>query len=253
MNTILLAYRNRPALLRTFLASLAGTSLPVIIVDLGSVGTEDVLKRFPDLHIRHEWFDDSGPFNKSKATNYAIRLAETEFVTIADVDSAFPARFFDDLTNFVATAPNKKIGIRIKYLDPHHSHLVLSDSMSHAEQWFTKETGNYAHEGHAGHLTGNSHLCMRRTRLIELGGLDERYVGYGWEDHDFNMRCVENGIETVMFPTPILHLWHQRENDWYMDKYLNANKALFEQNKSEGFPPIQFGGLLGQDIERSIS
>ena len=86
-----------------------------------------------------------------------------------------------------------------------------------------------------GMVNAGSQGCsaVQRSVYLELGGLDERFDGWGYEDLEFNMRADKAGVSRRL-PGELRHLWHgpRRENDSPWDAEpadVERNAALFTQ------------------------
>jgi GT2 family glycosyltransferase len=58
-----------------------------------------------------------------------------------------------------------------------------------------------------------SHFCQayRRLDVVAIGGFDERFQLYGYEDHDFNSRLYHSGVRTVWAENVVVyHMWHEQ-------------------------------------------
>lgn len=77
----------------------------------------------------------------------------------------------------------------------------------------------------------------------EVGGFDEQYVGWGYEDVDFANRCAERWpLRRV--PGPAFHLWHG-ERDPLTDAPDDADAAQVEANQSR----LRFRGKTLEPID----
>lgn len=57
------------------------------------------------------------------------------------------------------------------------------------------------------------HACFPRSVLRQLGGFDESFVGYGYEDLDLGVRAQNAGLTALVTQASwSLHVWHRR--DW---------------------------------------
>lgn len=55
-------------------------------------------------------------------------------------------------------------------------------------------------------------MIFRRDFFMRIGGFDERFIGYGWEDIELCRRAVRRGARTVTLQQPALHLYHERSS-----------------------------------------
>ena len=74
-------------------------------------------------------------------------------------------------------------------------------------------------------------FLMRKDKYLEIGGMDERFEGWGGEDDAMSIRMVKSDVTRLIRQHQIgFHLWHPRpKNDRYgHQKYLD-NIALLRQ------------------------
>ena len=51
---------------------------------------------------------------------------------------------------------------------------------------------------------------MLKQDYLDVGSMDESYVGYGFEDHDMTRKLEQNHIQAIFRPEIELHLYHER-------------------------------------------
>jgi len=166
--------------------------------------------------------DDSEPFNRAKARNIGLAQVDTEYVLIADGDTACEAmpvnlglnlldggapwvipyghtdyyNLTEDCTNSILDNPMDPI------MDPQWDHKIHS--------W-------------AGLLLARTEDCRK------IGGYDERFDGWGWEDLAFMIKmdhCIGPHRRTN---GRALHLWHPRGDDEFGTPQESKNRALFDK------------------------
>lgn len=66
--------------------------------------------------------------------------------------------------------------------------------------------------------------------LLDVGGYDERFIGWGHEDVAFKIK-LDNELapHTRVESGRALHLWHPRPQAWFGDPHEQANAELFER------------------------
>jgi GT2 family glycosyltransferase len=54
-------------------------------------------------------------------------------------------------------------------------------------------------------------LGVWRSDFDQVGGFDERYLGWGYEDSDLVIRLIRTGVgrKNGRFATGVIHLWHE--------------------------------------------
>jgi GT2 family glycosyltransferase len=67
--------------------------------------------------------------------------------------------------------------------------------------------------------------ALRTSWAIKIGGFDERYQGFGWEDNDFEERLRVQGVVQKRVETLVSHQWHapaRAGTEWH-------NKELYDR------------------------
>ena len=90
-------------------------------------------------------------------------------------------------------------------------------------------------------LTGNN-IAMWRSDFERINGFDERFVGWGLEDRDLQLRIEGAGIQikSILWRSPTFHLWHPQEKSFARNNIGTRNWTLFHR---EDHPVICFDGL----------
>jgi glycosyltransferase involved in cell wall biosynthesis len=200
--TIILAYRDRKLIsvercLRS-LASQTRNDFVVHFVDYGSKSSisqsvRGLVEQFP--FCRYIYTDTRGwPWNKSRALNIGIRLAETPYVMNTDIDIIFRS-------DFIHTLLDIQDGKSAVYCAPH----VLPENFDDWE--------NIAHESKPLPMQPGmigTCQCYPISVIKELQGFDEQFEYWGLEDNDLRDRLDEWGLieRWADNRTAIFHQWH---------------------------------------------
>lgn len=245
-HSLILAYRDRPAHLATFLECLRHVEpsrfgWELVLVDLGAKKAEV----HPELPIQHHHFPTDGAFPKSKALNFAVKAAKGFIVTILDVDMLLQPNFLKAVQDWWSNEPrpSQRGCFDVRRLDQHSTKCALDFGWNHIkaaildkpERHASKWTVTFQRQ-----QTGNSQITMLRDDYLDAGGMNERFVGYGLEDVEFNLRCTRLWGETAIVPgTTMFHLWHPtlRDGGRWRDPILEGkNAGLFNELSKAGFP-----------------
>jgi len=269
-NSVIIAYRNRPQCLKALLRSLllasskAKDPYEVIISDLKSTSSSrNVFKNYEQTPLNLKVLSNkySGHFWKSKALNNAARHAKGEFLTMIDVDSVVNHNFFSSTESFFSDKKNRKtkLAYRVFYLSPIVSRIVHKKSAKFDSNfldkhiWNKKNTYSKARERYTGRESflcniaksqhkivmkdaalGNSHFTMKKKFYMDIGGYDERFIGHGLEDLDFNLRLwrhLHSGTLRPELEHAIFHLSHNKEGDWFTNSMRIQNRKIYRENK----------------------
>lgn len=182
---------------------------------------EDV---WPGWRIVEGHHDGPGPFNRSAALNAAADLAgDWDVAVIADADSFVQS---EQLAAAIALA--KQTGmLTIAHSEWVNVHLDEIDDFlaTRALRWDDKRL--------ICHHTVSSMLAVPRELWDAVGGFDEAFKGYGYEDNAFARSCKlqAGGVERIF--GPVYHLSHEAERQPFRehlrDPHVQANKLRWRE------------------------
>ena len=240
--TVVVTTYNKPQMLELVLESLTRQScIPdqVIVADDGSTNcTALVVKKYMNaLPIEHVWQADR-TFRAARCRNLAATRITAEYVLFIDGDCVLPPRFVEShirlrrsgtlvaggrlLLTRKETDEILKSGITklrkasLKWLKMARLYLgPLRDLNS--KNWKIVRTCN---------------MSLNLHNLIEAGGFDESFEGWGREDSDFVVRLISSGvtIRSGRYSACVVHLWHPEESK----QNLTINDERFNNTMLEG-------------------
>jgi hypothetical protein len=179
---------------------------------------------------------------KSRSLNYGIKQAETPVIVALDTDCIVPIssihKCVEATMNGVTMAyPYNGFFIDATYAmhqlfkEADYDFSILRDPLPAIDTLYLGQQFPefYVRCTNTGHLDGQFHqgvggiAVFNKDLLIEMGGYNEKFIGWGGEDNEINERCLilehkqfrDDDIEAVCF-----HLFHQsavRNNNPYYD------------------------------------
>lgn len=181
--TVVIATRNRAALLSDCLNHLgsqtARGTFEVVVVDNGSTDdTATVVHRhmaaMPELRLLH--VEDP---NRSKARNAGIAAAQGSWLIFCDDDTVAPPQF-------VAA-----------HLAAHERHepRVVTGPIVNVANALALAAPAARHYSRAYFCTCNA--SVSKAAVDSVGGFDEQYDLYGWEDTDLGLRLRAKGLRRI--------------------------------------------------------
>ncbi len=205
--SILFAYRNRDLLrVKNVMESLnkqTNHDFEVIFVDYGSDKEySEPLQALTNKYSFMKYYYVAHPgllWNKSKAFNFGIRKAETDYIMTADVDLLFPSDFVSE----IKTLCSSKTFSLFSY-----GYLSKSETRKVRE----KNDLSELKPTHYGEINGAG--LYQKSSLEDIQGFDEFYHFYGSEDEDLFIRLENSGLKRNQNQNQILlHQWHERFTD----------------------------------------
>jgi predicted glycosyltransferase involved in capsule biosynthesis len=176
------------------------------------------------LHL----YADGGAFNKSKLINLAVQRAASDILLISDADIVVSHeglhRSIDAVRkelHFVRPFEN------LVDLDLEQSQAFLREKSLPTEVGKAKQS-NRRQYGEALCLAGGV-FVIRKSTYLELGGFDERFLGWGGEDNAFSELVTHQVSKSAVLKDGVAwHLWHPRE-DTRQSAHYQRNRELLKE------------------------
>ncbi len=232
MLTLAFTNRNKPyaSLERCFssLRDQSDTRFQIYLLDYGSdengrIAVMQIAKEFPVIQLI-TCDTQEQLWNKSRSLNVILKKCETPYFFVGDVDMIFHP-------DFVAKALEMASSDSVHYFQVG----FLSEEESKTKKAFEAYQINFTTNEEA---TG---MTLYPTDLLkEIGGYDEFYHGWGFEDTDVHVRLRNKGVNVHFHKesTLMLHQWHaktyrSKESSAPYHPYLERiNQAYLEQVRS---------------------
>lgn len=144
--------------------------------------------------------DDSRPVCRSRARNLAAAATDADVLFFADADTWVPREQFDEACRVAAE--------RDRLVLAYTTHLRMTKSATVA----TYE-GRTTLLGQAISGCSNGAVAVPRSVFDAVGGFDERFRGWGYEDRCFMFACDTLAGASIVLPGESYHLWHPRSAD----------------------------------------
>lgn len=167
-----------------------------------------------------------GAFNKAWGLNVAARIARGSLLALADADLIVPRALPE-------AAGRCSLGHAVK---PYRSIVDLTAEESgrvRAGEWsFAPPRAAGAPPSREGHgeqiVFAGGLFVIHREAYLQLGGFDERFVGWGGEDDAMSVKLRRAGVAlSEIGDEPALHLWHPRSRESTLGQpHYAANRAL---------------------------
>jgi cellulose synthase/poly-beta-1,6-N-acetylglucosamine synthase-like glycosyltransferase len=141
---------------------------------------------------------------KCKAVNEGVRRSESDVLIVLDSDRILPPGYFQDT---IASL---------------HPKTVISTHTTRRLKWMVKdqeiESDHLTYDvekrsplgDHFGMSVFSGNATLFKEDYWRAGGMDEEYIGYGFEDSDMSMRLRRAGVQVLYRDEVEIHLFHPR-------------------------------------------
>ena len=166
-------------------------------------------KLFPEAEVIIESDDGQDPFSKTIAVNRAFKKASSDIIAIVDADVWLDPKILKDSAEAIRSG--KSVWVRpcetVYRLDKDFTMNLISFSPDTAFPLVKEENCE--------RITGTVGLvCVfSREQFEAVGGMDERFRGWGWEDTVWNITLDGIFGKADLWPHIVYHLWHPRGRD----------------------------------------
>jgi glycosyltransferase involved in cell wall biosynthesis len=200
LSVVIATYNRGPILEKCLRALLDQTLAPdryeIVIVDDGS--TDDT----PDLVARLRTASPAWTYHpqanagRSRARNVGIGLARGEIVVFIDSDVVVVPTFLETHLRLHREADGRRVYVQGLSVDTDRFDDPLSTPITPR------------HVSAARFATNN--VSVPKAYLVEVGGFDEGFVEYGWEDLELGLRLERVGVEMIRTREARGFHWHPR-------------------------------------------
>lgn len=166
-------------------------------------------------------------FHKARALNIGIRHAKSTYICLTDADQIFHPNFFGEVRREL-NVPNTFVMCDTVFLLDLPSNIGVSN--------YTAAVYNRLYElGKRAHKRPHGEGCCNavvRDWLLKVHGLDERYIGWGYEDKDLVARAnfSNHRMVRVEESTSMVHLPHSRDKIYFNKYYRLRNEKFYSEN-----------------------
>lgn len=198
-----------------------------------------------------------GAFNRSAAINDAAQ-GDWDVAIVLDADVILEPDQLRAAITVAATSERLTFAFE-EYcgLTPHMTSRILSDEpvrnqWSPKPQWQSPDVWRRGGVRFRSVVHESSVVVVPRGLWDELGGFDERFVGWGQEDVSFAQAARVIGGGQMRIPGTVWHLWHARSVDRneHLGNY-RANQALGDRYRATTEPEAMRALLAERDDARN--
>lgn len=169
-----------------------------IVVDDGSHtgAAHEITEACREIGAKHIRLETEGQmFNLSRGRNAGIRASEAEYVLFEDVDLFYAEDFYLDLQHEVrsllCTEKWQFLVFPVIYLSETGTNYALENRKLHLKELISEITDHESSQVES-FAPVSSLIACSTSYCRSIGGFDEAFEGWGFEDSDFVLRMLRN-------------------------------------------------------------
>jgi len=205
--SIIIPYRNRAEHLKLLLSCLYRQTVNIFEIIVVNTGSRSIFKTIPISkkikNLNEIKVSYIGPFSRAFACNIGAKSAQYERLIFLDADIIMHEKFMEYLYNlspYIAHIP-------VINLDYNNTMSILNNGEL-SYNLFLELSSKYRISSSC------SQIIVPKETFISIGGYDEQFVGYGFEDLDMFERLRKiNSIdnkELILNNVILMHLYHDQ-------------------------------------------
>jgi glycosyltransferase involved in cell wall biosynthesis len=181
---------------------------------------------YPDAEFILAADDGKEPFNKSMAVNKAFAKSTGEIIVILDADTWVENKFF-------ATAVQMVRDGAAPWVIPASTSWRLTREASERIMSSDPDMGMRYARGDVEQVSGVVGFChvLPRAAFECVGGMDERFRGWGGEDGAFKMSLDTLWGTHATLRSTLVSLWHDRPRDYMGRRIWTGQTQRLENNR----------------------
>jgi len=199
----------------------------------------------------YEGHHEMGPFNRSAAVNAASELADRDgrwdVALIIDSDTISDSKAVQAAIEYAVRTGGLAVAHDQRHMMSQHATIAILDGY----------VGSWKRNRMVRRTYTDSVSCavaVARQTWDLVGGFDERFVGWGFEDTGFHIACeTMTGIPIHNVPGECFHLWHPLSPEASKDAITyELNRSLKRRYEAVRWNKERLQRLLGTSDEQAV-
>jgi len=247
----------------------SGENREVVVVDNGSTdgSATAVSETFPEVHLVQSPRNLGAPGGRNLGIDYISRNIRCRYVLFLDNDAMIHERCMGELTAALDQDSTAAIACPKTFREPGSDILfsagirVKFATVSIFDRGSGKtDRGQYDRLEYVD-ACGAFAFLIRRDILDQVGGFEETFNPYGWEDVDLCLRAGEHGFKTLYVPNAVAYHKGGKTGRGVVPRYekFKARNFIFlmkrhartsEWASAAIFAPLRVAGILSGQMVR---
>lgn len=175
---------------------------------------EGVIRGFHSLKILNLNLND---YWRAKMCNEGVKNSQGSIIILLDSDRVLQENYFTKVCNEIKKNQCITTQNHWRLMCDVSDEQILTNK--YIARYEPKSVDMDMHRMSA--FSGNT--VFFRDEYLDVGGMDESYIDYGYQDIDFSRTMMSKGKNIIFLQDKELHLFHQKSDDW---KYMTVANGI---------------------------
>lgn len=144
-------------------------------------------------------------YMKPLMCNFGVGRASGEVVALLDSDRVLPQGYFSSVAESIGRGQFHSCERMLNLTRPHTDEEIDAGTMEYEVELKSRDC-----EIRRKNLFSGNTVFVKEDYILS-GGMDERFVGYGFADNDMTRNIAQKGMEAVWTDADEIHLYHEKE------------------------------------------
>lgn len=144
-------------------------------------------------------------YEKPKMCNFGVSKTSGDIVALMDSDRILPKGYFGKVEEKMNNGLFFSCDRLLTLTRPHSDKEIESNSLDCFLEFKSRGWELWRKNLFAGNTV------FKRNDYLSVGGMDERFVGYGFADNDMTRNVMSKGMRSVWMNEEEIHLYHEKE------------------------------------------
>jgi len=179
-----------------------------------------IIKKYSNLFSINCWLLHTKFVDRTKSLNFLVKQSKGDVICVVDVDVMKSPEYLEEVN--LKISKNNFLIQYVKYLDQRNTFYFIKNQ-------FDFEIISEKVKEQQTKTGGKSQISIFKNIFLEIGGFDERFFGWGYEDSDLFFRLSLKSLIPIEISALGIHLWHEASK---MFKFRNdlINLKIHQEN-----------------------
>jgi hypothetical protein len=142
-------------------------------------------------------------YNRPIMCNQAVKNTNSKIIALLDGDRILPESYFETFAGAIRPGEVISCDCLLKLKAEADDEKIRNEKVPFKKEFRVGSNGQFRKNA----FSGNT--LIHRSDYLDMGGMDERFVGYGFNDNDATVAAIRKGYKIKIVRGKEIHLCHE--------------------------------------------